>query len=512
MHPQTQLTVLINSLSAKEKSAFFKRENAVFAENKHASLLSRKPSLSRSEILKKLKLSKKGYKKFCESTYTQLCHFLLSDKGFLINDIPYNLRENQMMAELLKERGLIAEAKKKIEKAIEIAMQSELFSNEISLRHQYLQIMFYQQEASSHDKILPFLQRMESIIAMQREQEELKLIYRQLITLRYKMALRTSLEEQEEVKLLDDQLKEFLPESLRSNTASIYYYQSCLLVSFMLGRTANISGWNNSLLEHWEQQSHLIPLHQDLFVRAVSLQAYTQFLIKDIAGAKAFLERYRDLATKHLLSVFYQDWFAIVDFQTITKVLHKTYQYEELENFFSKKWELSYKQLPVLGEAEKLDVLMSVCITFFVLQQWQNAETIILEIKANNQKIKRIDTLYFTFVFHSLILYEQKEWSRLDSHINSGYHFLYSNNALRPFEKDMLLFIKKLPVAMLKGKAKEIMNAFLHKLDAYRDNETQKLHFATFDYYSWIESKIEEVSYITHMKRKALNQQTTDRK
>ena len=56
------------------------------------------------------------------------------------------------------------------------------------------------------------------------------------------------------------------------------------------------------------------------------------------------------------------------------------------------------------------------------------------------------------------------------------------------------------------------MNAFLHKLDDYRDNETQKLHFATFDYYSWIESKIEEVSYITHMKRKALNQQTTDRK
>ena len=132
--------------------------------------------------------------------YAQLCQFLLLDKGFLINDIPYNLRENQVMAELLKERGLIEEAKKKIEKAIEIAMRCELFSNEISLRHQYLQIMFYQQEALSHDKLSPFLQRMESIIAVKKEEEELKLIYRQLITLRYRMALRTSMEEQEEVK------------------------------------------------------------------------------------------------------------------------------------------------------------------------------------------------------------------------------------------------------------------------------------------------------------------------
>jgi hypothetical protein len=307
--------------------------------------------------------------------------------------------------------------------------------------------------------------------------------------------------------LLHNKLKEFLPEELPSNTANIYYYQSSLLVGFMLGRTEDISGWNNSLLQCWQKQSHVIPLFEDLFIRSVSLQAYTNFLLKDIAGAKFFLEQYRDLATKNLSSPFYKDWFAIVDFQTTTKVLHKTYQYEELESFFSAKWELIYKLLPVLGEGEKLDVLMSVCITFFVLQQWQNAETIILEVKANNQKVKRVDTLYFTFVFHSLILYEQKEWTRLDSHINSGYHFLYSNNALRPFEKDMLLFIKKLPLSMLKGKAKEIMKAFLNKLDTYRDDNLKKLHFATFDYYSWIESKIEEVSYTAHMKAKALHQQ-----
>jgi hypothetical protein len=137
-----------------------------------------------------------------------------------------------------------------------------------------------------------------------------------------------------------------------------------------------------------------------------------------------------------------------------------------------------------------------------VLEQWQNAESIIQDVKSANQKIKRLDTLYFTFVFHCLILYEQKEWARLDSLINTEYHFLYSNKALRPFEKDMLLFLKKLPVSLFKGKLKENMKVFLKKLDEYRDDNMQKLHFATFDFYSWVESKIEGVSYTTYMKGK----------
>lgn len=506
MDRHTALAGLITSLTAKEKSDFLKREHAQPVESKLVNLLFNDYSLRKTGIAKKLKLSEKKYKKLCECIYRELSRFLLSNKGFLENDIQYSLRETQLMAELLKEKGLIKQALKKIEIATETALHYELFHPAISLQRQYLQIASYQHESAERDKVLPLVQQIENNIDLQREQDKLHLIYYQLITLRYKMALRTSPEEQEEVKQLYARLLEFPTDGIRTNTICIYYYQSSLLTAFMLGWTENIGNWNCEVLQCWQEKSHLISIHPELFIRSASLQAYTHFLLKDINSAKAYLEQYRDLATNHLSSAFHKDWFAIVDFQTTIKLLHKTYQYEKVDSYFSKNWPVINPLFPVLSEAEKLDILISVGITFFVLQQWENAEEIIQEVKSVNQKIKRLDTLYFTFVFHCLILYEQKEWARLDNMINSEYHFLYSNQALRPFEKDMLLFIKKLPLAMFKGKAEESMKDFLKKLDAYRDNNMQRLHFATFDFYSWVESKIEGVPYSIYMKKKSLQQ------
>ena len=502
MYRHIEIQTLINSLSEKEKSDFLQRENALPMEGKLVNSLCFHPLLTKSEVASRLKLSEKKYKTLCKTTYTQLCRFLLSYGGAIENDIQYKLRETQLLAEVLKEKGLLKQARKKIEEATEIAMQHELFHLAISLRRQYLQIASYKHGPSEYDVVLSFMQQIEDNIELQRQQDKLHLIYYQVTSRRYKMAFRTSAEEQEEVKQLYSKLKEFDPKALGSTTALIYYYQSCLLIGFMLGWTEKLSYWNNLVLKYWQKQSHLIALQPELFIRSTSLQAYTHFLLKDITAAETYLVQYRDLSTKYLSSAFHKQWFAIVDFQTILKVLHKTYQYDKVEKFFSKRWPVVNPLLPVLSNVEKLDILTSVAITFFVLQQWQNAESIIQDVKAANQKIKRLDTLYFTFVFHCLILYEQKEWARLDSLINSEYHFLYSNKALRPFEKDMLLFLKKLPVSLFKGKLKENMKIFLTKLDEYRDDNMQKLHFATFDFYSWVESKIEGVSYTSYLKEK----------
>ena len=506
MSRHSELLNLVNVLSPKEKSEFLRTEEGLASENL-LNLLSN-PSLAKAEIAKKLDLSKKSYKNACEKVYGELSRFLLSFKGSLENDIEYKLRESQLMAELLKEKGLITESLQKIEASIETATHFELFNHSIPLRRQYLKIASYRPDPTEHDKVMSFMQQITKEINLQKEYDSLQLIYYQLMTLRYKMAIRITPEEQEEVRQLYDKLREFDPAQFEGSIISIYYYQSCLLTAFMLGWTENIAAWNTKVLTGWQQTNYLIPIHQELFIHSVNLQAYTHFLIKDVVAAKNYLDQYQALATDHLASTFHKNWFDIISFQTNVKLLHKTFQYEKVDGYFSKKWTFINKLLTVLSEAEKLDILISASITFFVLQQWEKAEEIIHEVKSTNQKVKRVDTLYFTFVFHCLILYEQKEWARLDSLINSEYHFLYSNKALRAFEKDMLLFLKKLPVTMFKAKAEENTKAFLKRLDAYRDNNLLRLHFATFDFYSWIESKIEGVPYTTFVKKKAMAQKT----
>src|SRR5215216_6725497 len=113
MYRHKQIQGLINSLSEKEKSVFLQREDALSEVSKHADLLSNYPHLPKKEIVKKLNLSDKKYKTLCETTYNRLCRFLLLHKDLLANDIEYNLREKQLLAELMKEKGLIPEAQKK---------------------------------------------------------------------------------------------------------------------------------------------------------------------------------------------------------------------------------------------------------------------------------------------------------------------------------------------------------------------------------------------------------------
>ena len=55
------------------------------------------------------------------------------------------------------------------------------------------------------------MQQITKEINLQKEYDSLQLIYYQLMTLRYKMAIRITPEEQEEVRQLYDKLQEFDP-------------------------------------------------------------------------------------------------------------------------------------------------------------------------------------------------------------------------------------------------------------------------------------------------------------
>ena len=80
----------------------------------------------------------------------------------------------------------------------------------------------------------------------------------------------------------------------------------------------------------------------------------------------------------------------------------------------------------ILSPADQLSILASVCIAYFVLEQWENAERLLMQIK--EQKPGNQQGGYFIFFNvvspgHTL---EGKEWIRLDNNLEAAYHFLYA--------------------------------------------------------------------------------------
>jgi len=147
-----------------------------------------------------------------------------------------------------------------------------------------------------------------------------------------------------------------------------------------------------------------------------------------------------------------------------------------------------------------LSIKGSVCISYFVMEQWDDAETLLSVIKEQNQHINREDILYFSLLFFLVILYEKKEWERLDSALKSAYHFLYARKKLRPFERELMLFLGHLSAAESKRSTNELINNFLQRLNHYRNDPDKNLYFLYFNYYGWLESKLMNLRYMDYLK------------
>lgn len=374
---------------------------------------------------------------------------------------------------------------------------------EINLIQLKIDLLRYAKIPQVPHQMSAYLKRLQWLAKQQTEQHSLHCYFQQLITHRYTIAVRTTPEEQEEIIKIKEALCHDESIRLYGTTNKIYYNLCLLFCDYMLGKNDRTSELNATLLRCWQEKPDLICFYNQLFVRSASIQAYSHFLSHNTEGAANYLMHYKELAHQYLTPPFYSFWFNVIAFNSEIKVLHKKYLYEELAQRFLPEWPAVYELLWVVPEAEKLDIIISGSITYFVLKKWNEAESLMLEAKELNHKVQRTDTLYFSFVFHCLILFEQREWSRLHNLINTEYHFLYSHNRLRPFERDMLLFIKKLPVVMLKENRKAGFEIFLQKLNTYKENEHQKLHFAFFDFYTWIESKMHGMDYTIFVKQKA---------
>jgi hypothetical protein len=121
-------------------------------------------------------------------------------------------------------------------------------------------------------------------------------------------------------------------------------------------------------------------------------------------------------------------------------------------------------------------------------------------IKEKNQHINREDILYFSLLFYILILYERKEWGRLDSTIEASYHFLYARKKLRIFERELMLFFKRLSSSR-KANPNALIKNFLAHLDNYKNDPDKNLYFLYFNYYGWLESKLLNLRYMDYIRQ-----------
>jgi hypothetical protein len=498
---KNELFVFIHSLESFEK-AYYKKMAKRYAENNRALHLQLFALIEKSQVNdEKFYIRKLGIK--------SLAHFS-GIKNHLWNDIlsaiAYHRRNEPlaqlqfliMEAEMLLSKNLIASAGKLLHIAWQTAAKYEQYNIQtrlIHLKYKLLSYSDYKHYKSESARLLVLQQQVTQ--RLQREQQ-LQMIRRELIGIKQFTYLRIS--EGQLARILD----------IEAELSSIVIEDDCpllqLLYLFNKCAAAHLSYHFEQCLEYteqlttlWQKHTHQIPHSPTLFLSCADYCFYNAFAFKRVTVAEQYLEIYGNLSLKHLDKKELEQW-QIIAFNTQLKIYHKNALYDQVLQLLETDSERILDQVNrVLPPVSGISIISSICISWFVLEQYDKAENLLIDINNLNHQVQREDLLYFTSTFYLLILFEKKNYLQLNQAISTSYFRLYNKKKLQPFERELMLFLKHLSNEFSgSGKIRIIQN-FLDQLKTYKNDPVKDLYFLYFNYFGWLESKILRIRYTEYM-------------
>lgn len=507
---EPDIFLLIKGLSSSDKSYY--RKLAKRHANKNQALhLKLFKLIEKSEVYDEDKLRKAlgvDHKVHFSEIKAYLYKDILDITVFQKRNISVDTRLFFMMEQIktLQEKNLLFIAQKLCKKAIMLASQYEKYHylvSLLSLQKKIFEFQNYKQHTLAADSIF---NSMQAAIISQNHFEQNKFLYEQIRMQTYSNWLPITESELIEIKKKKIILDNIRPSANKEPIIYLFHLNSLVLCQYMLHENKNCSNTCQEIIDLWSAAPHLINEYAPLFLNSINVTCYNNFAGRDISQAEDNMAAYHKLMDTHLKNEYYLKNFEIIEFNTRLKLYHKTAQYEQVKTLIDKQVAsiLSYAK-SLLSPPDELSILGSICVSYFVLEQWDNAEALLANIKEKNREINREDILYFSLLFYLAILYEKQEWYRLDIAIEATYHFLYTRKKLYPFEKGLILFLKRLPAFHDRKKLNEYISHFLKRLNALNISDKQ-LHFLYFNYYGWLESKVKGIHYMDYMSQQIANE------
>jgi len=501
------LFLLIRGLSRSEKSYYKKMSKRHANQNdalhlKLFKLIDEYDLSDENELCSRLELANKihfsGLKTYLQKDILDSLTFQKRNKSV---DTQLYFMQEQIRA--LQEKNLLFLAEKLCRKGIALATSYEKYHFLIMLLHlqnRVVEYKNYKQYKSNADVIFSNLQ---SAIQYHQALVENRFLYEKARRLTYRSWLPITEKELAEIIKTKTLLNNITFSNSKHPLISLLYLNTLALCQYMLHENSFCNDTCKKIYHLWKTSSHLINEYPFLFLNSVNTNCYNDFSGNDIRHVQEHLKAYAQMVKAHLKNEIYGKHFEVISFNTELKIYLKTAEFDQLKNLIAQKSALIFSySSQILAPADRLSILSSVCIGYFVLRQWDEAERLLMSIKELNRSINREDILYFSLLFFLAILYEQEEWYRLDIALEAAYHLLYDRKSLRPFERELMLFLRQLASERSRNNLNKLIEEFLKRLDKYKDDPAKNLYFLYFNYYGWLESKLMNLRYMDYIRLK----------
>lgn len=351
---------------------------------------------------------------------------------------------------------------------------------------------FYPYSLSKHQALQR--QVLSQAINMRWQFDKASELLREILRLKDESNNRVTPDELEET---NEQYKELKQLKLSANAHPVIQiiYKTCnALIAYLRHDDRGSSHFNKLIINDWEAHPYLINDFSRIFFASATTAFYNKFARQNLTAIVALLGRYNQLA-KSLQDDGNKARWDIIHYHTLNKYYHKKREYDALKELLKKNMHLLQKAKQLFPTRSYFPYLTTDIITWFVLEDYKKADEALYQLKTLNRDNLRKDVYFFSMLFHLLVMFELKDWYRLFINIDAAYKQLYNQKKQRPFEKEVMLFLKKFVSLHNSADVPAEVKRFMQKLSVYKNDPVKKQYFLYFDYYSWFESKLQNMSY-----------------
>lgn len=499
-----ELAVLIKNLNSTEKAYYKKmaKRHADVNTSKHLRLfdiLDKTEEIGNKSLIDELGIQNMSQ---LSSLKSYLLHDILDALSFLKRNEPEaNVYNSLLDIDILLQKRLFGHVRKMIDKMKASSLQKQYFVSYRQLLKQEYTLTSLTQPKNYQDKLRDLNNEIGEVTKLIFYSEELQIAFREMVILKDKASVRVTETENIEVEHCLSRLKEIAQPKNLPPSFSFYFHCVNAMGYYLLHNNQSLLIHYDKLNQLWAEYPHLATSHFVLFIESATVILNADFLNRNITRAEKKLANFDKLAEKYLILENDKKAWSILAFNTKLKIYHKRGDYEKVAILLRSSKDILAQASIILAPSQRMTIISSIAISLFVLEKFKEADELIFEVKELNRNAKRDDVFYFTLIFHLAIIFEMKEWYRLHNMVEAAYQILYNRTKLRPFEKDILLFLRKLTTNRAKNKLKEETALFLNKMEKYKNDPTSKLYMLYFNYYGWIESKLQGINYTDYVKQ-----------
>lgn len=505
-----ELFLLINSLSKQEKR-YFKIFSSTYRKStnyiKLFEALSKQKTYNKEDIIRQFKNEK--FIQQLHVTKNYLYNLILKSLHLYHINASANSKIKKLLhyVEILYKKGLYGQCKKVLLKAKKLAVLHKLHLPLIEIIEWQSKIAFISANVKDlHNYVNIGYDEENKIIENLKNENFFRNLFYKILILNNK---GTPVRNEPELLLYNNIIKT----SLLKNAKNAKTYYSKLMLNYIyayyflnLGDIENSNKYNKKNVEIIESDSILIKETPIVYVSALNNTAYASIQLNEFENSKNAIIKLREIPAKYSLSKDLEN-----DLEK--KIFIRSY-YLELEMYktmgdFNKSIQIINKIHTRIISLNKRDIsrytlflYYTISYIFFAVKEYSKALYWINKLLNNTKHAEPVDLFCFARILNLLIHYELNNYSLTEYLCNSNIRFFKKKNRLYELEKLIFDFIKN--KLLKETSANNLIKDFKRLKDAILKTfitPYNKKAIQYFDYISWIDSKIKNISFADALKK-----------